>query len=143
MTEETPTQPDPTDPRPVDATPPPLAEHPAATPAPGFEFNRPTIIGLLYVGAYITGISGIIGLVLAYVWKGEPHEPWEATHYTYLIRTFWIGLLGVFLGVLTLIVGIGFLILAGLCIWTLVRIVLSLVNAQKRAPMPNPQTWLV
>ncbi len=47
---------------------------PNATPAGGFDLNRPTIINLLYIASFITGITGIIGVVLAYVWKGEPHE---------------------------------------------------------------------
>jgi uncharacterized membrane protein len=114
---------------------------PAMTPpSGGFEFNRPTIIGLLYAGSYVTGISGIIGIVLAYVWRGETHEPWEATHYTYLIRTFWIGVIAAVIGIVTLILGIGFLIIMAIGIWTLIRVVLSLIKAQKREAMPDPQT---
>ncbi len=114
---------------------------PEITPPPsGFDFNRPTIIGLLFAASYFTGISWLIGVVLAYVWKGEPHQPWEETHYTYLIRTFWIGLAASVIGCITLIIGIGFLILAAVGIWSLVRTVLSLVNAQKRAAMPDPAT---
>jgi uncharacterized membrane protein len=116
---------------------------PEATQVGGFDFNRPTIIGLLYLGSYLTGISGIVGLVLAYVWKGDNPQPWEVAHYTYLIRTFWFGLAAVVLGLLTLIIGIGFLILFAVGIWTLVRVVLSLVKAQQRAPMPDPQSLLI
>lgn len=119
-----------------------IDNRPSATPTGNFELNRPTIVGLLYAGSYMTGLSGLIGLVLAYVWKGEPHEPWEATHYTYLIRSFWIGLAAIIVGVFTMLIGIGFLLLGGAGIWFLVRLVLSLVNAQKRQPMPNPETYL-
>ena len=119
-----------------------IDNRPSATPAGNFELNRPTIVGLLYAGSYLTGLSGLIGLVLAYVWKGEPHEPWEATHYTYLIRSFWIGLAAIIVGVFTMLIGIGFLLFGGAGIWFLVRLVLSLVNAQKRQPMPNPETYL-
>lgn len=119
-----------------------IDNRPSATPTGNFEFNRPTIVGLLYAGSYLTGLSGLIGLVLAYVWKGEPHEPWEATHYTYLIRSFWIGLAAIIVGVFTMLIGIGFLLFGGAGIWFLVRLVLSLVNAQKRQPMPNPETYL-
>ncbi len=118
-----------------------IDNRPPATPTPSsFDMNRPTIIGLLYAGSYFTVLTGIIGLVLCYVWRGEPHEPWEATHYSYNIRTFWIGLVVGVIGVITLIIGIGFLILPALFVWTLVRIVMSIVNAQKRAPMPDPNT---
>ncbi len=124
-------------------TPPDAMERPPATPVGGFDFNRPTIVALLYLGSLLTGVSGIVGLVLAYVWKNEPHEPWEAAHYTYLIRTFWFGLAGTVLGVLTMIVLIGFPILLAVCIWMLVRTVMSLVKAQQRAAMPDPATLLV
>lgn len=117
---------------------------PDSTPVSGgFDMNRPTIIGLLYLGSYITGISGIVGLVLAYVWRGEAHQPWEATHYTYLIRTFWIGLVVAVIGVVLAVVLIGIPILIAVGIWWLVRTIMSLVNAQKRAPMPDPQTLLI
>ena len=113
---------------------------PNATPAGGFDLNRPTIIGLLFLATFITGITGIIGIVLCYVWRGEAHEPWEATHYTYLIRTFWIGFILSVIGTVLIIVLIGFPILLATGLWALVRVVMSLINAQKRSPMPNPET---
>jgi uncharacterized membrane protein len=75
-------------------TDPPLAPQPEPTPvsAHQFELNRPTIISLLYLASFLTLLSGLAGLVLAYVWRGEPHEPWEQSHFTFLIRTFWLGL---------------------------------------------------
>jgi uncharacterized membrane protein len=116
---------------------------PNATPtSTGFDFNRPTIVGLLYLASLLTGITAIIGVVLAFVWKSEAHEPWELTHYIYLIRTFWIGLIGSVIGFLLLIILIGFPILLAVGVWVLVRTIMSLINAQKRAPMPNPETLL-
>lgn len=116
---------------------------PEATPVGGFEFNRPTIVGLLYLGSLITGISGIVGLVLAYVWRGEPHQPWEEAHYVYLIRTFWIGLAASVVGLVTIIIGIGVLICLATAIWVLVRSIASLVRAQRREAMPDPRTLMV
>ncbi len=109
----------------------------------GFDFNQPTIISLLYLASCITGVTAIIGVVLAYVWKGEPKAPWEASHYDYLIRTFWIGLIGSILGVILMIVLIGFLILLAVAVLVIIRSVLSLANAQKQAPMPNPGSWTI
>lgn len=115
-----------------------------ATPTGGFDFNRPTIIGLLYLGSLVTGgLTGLIGIVLAFVWKGEAHEPWEATHYTYLINTFWIGLAGSVIGVLLIIVLIGLPILLAVTAWFVVRSIMSLINAQKRLAMPNPGSWTI
>lgn len=118
---------------------------PGGQPSPPvgtFEFNRPTIIGLLYLGSVVTGVTFIIGLVLAYVWKNEPHSDWEDTHYRYLIRTFWLGLIGSIVGIVLAVVLIGFLVLMAVWVLVVVRSVLSLINAQKQAPMPNPDTWL-
>ena len=110
---------------------PPRSTPPAATGA--FDFNQPTIISLLYLASFITGITGLVGVVLAFVWKDQPKAEWEASHYQYLINTFWIGLIGSVVGFVLLAVAA----LVG------VRSVLSLINAQKQAPMPNPGSWLI
>ena len=116
---------------------------PPATTSGGFDFNQPTIISLCYLASFITGITGIVGVVLAFVWKNEPKADWEASHYQYLINTFWIGLIGSIVGFVLLIVLIGFFVLLGVAALVGVRSVLSLINAQKHAPMPNPGSWLV
>src|SRR3546814_3246727 len=54
---------------------------PATSTNASFDLNRPTIVALLYLASFLTGITALIGLVLAYVWKNEPHEPWEPSHY--------------------------------------------------------------
>ncbi|CCA91205.1 MULTISPECIES: membrane protein [unclassified Novosphingobium] len=116
---------------------------PTPTPAnSGFEFNNPTIISLLYLASFLTGVTAIVGIVLAFVWRNEPKADWEVSHYQYLINTFWIGLVGSVVGFMLMIVLIGFLILPAVAVLVIVRSVLSLLNAQKHAPMPNPSTWL-
>lgn len=107
-----------------------------------FDLNHPTIIGLLYIGSYFTGVTAIIGIVLAYVWRNEPHEAWQDSHYQYLIRTFWISLLGVIVGIVLSVILIGFLVLLAVAVQFVIRSVFSIINAQKQQPMPDPQTWL-
>lgn len=118
-------------------TPPPLQSQ-----SSGFDANRPTIISLLYLSSFLFGITVIIGVILAYVWKGEAHADWEASHYAYLIRTFWIALIGSVISFILMIILIGFLLWLAVAALVIVRCVLSLINAQKQAPMPNPETWL-
>ncbi len=132
---------------PGETAPPPPP--PGAKPAPStaattsqFDLNQPTIISLLYLSSFLFGITSIVGVVLAYVWKAEPKDEWEVSHYQYLINTFWIGLVGSFVSVLLMLVLIGFLLIIGVAVLVVVRCVLSLINAQKREPMPNPGTWL-
>jgi uncharacterized membrane protein len=121
-------------------------EQPAAPPpqtqSVGFDLNRPTIVSLLYLSSFLLGVTVIVGVVLAYVWKGEPQADWEVSHYAYLIRTFWIGFIGSVISFVLMIILIGFLLWIAVAVLVIVRCVLSLINAQKQEPMPNPETWL-
>jgi uncharacterized membrane protein len=120
----------------------PHLPHLPGSQSPGFDFNRPTIISLLYLSTFVFGITLIVGVVLAYVWKGEAHADWESSHYDYMIRTFWIGLIGSVISFILMLVLIGFLVWIAVAVLVVVRCVLSLISAQKQAPMLNPQTWL-
>lgn len=106
----------------------------------GFDANRPTVISLLYLASFVTGITGLVGIVLAHVWSGEDQEPWMASHYTYLIRTFWIGFVVSIIGTILTFVLIGIPILLATAVWVGVRSVMSLLKAQRREPMPDPET---
>lgn len=108
--------------------------------AASFDFNGPTIVALCYLGSFITGISGLVGLILAYVWKGESRPAWELSHYEFHIRTFWLGLAASLVGIVLMIVGIGFLILLAVSVWVVVRSVIALLKAQKKDAMPDPKT---
>jgi uncharacterized membrane protein len=122
------------------AQPSPPGPSPAA--AGSFDLNQPTIISLLYLVSPLLGITAIIGVVLAYIWKAEPKAEWEVSHYQYLINTFWIALVGFLVGFVLLFVLIGLLVLPAVAVLVIVRSVLSLLNAQKHQPMPNPGTLL-
>ena len=120
-----------------------MASQPPA--ASGFDLNRPTVVTLLYLGGFITGVSAIVGLILAYVWKGEAREAWMDSHYRYLIRTFWMGV------VWAIVAGIGSILTLGLLmfvlfplvsIWFIVRNVRALLAAQRHEPLTNVETWL-
>lgn len=48
------------------------------------------VIYILYLAGLVIGITGIVGIVLAYINRGKAGGFVES-HYTFLIRTFWIG----------------------------------------------------
>lgn len=113
-----------------------------AGPATGFDLNRPTIVALLYLASFITVITGLVGLVLAYVWKNEPHEAWEVSHYRYHIRSFWYGFAGALICALLTLILIGLLGFVALAVWLIVRTVLALLKAQRKEPITDPDTLL-
>ncbi|MDT7933178.1 MAG: hypothetical protein RQ833_01055 [Sphingomonadaceae bacterium] len=45
-----------------------------------FEFNRPTMVALLHLVSVPTGVTVLIGLPLACVWKHEAIEDWMRSH---------------------------------------------------------------
>lgn len=111
-------------------------------PSGGFDFNQPTIISLCFLASFVTGITGLVGIVLAHVWSGESKGDWTASHFSYLIRTFWFGFLGFIIAGVLSVVLIGFLLMPLIAVWVGVRSVMSLIKAQKQEPMPDPQTLL-
>jgi len=115
----------------------------SSAPKSGFDFNQPTIINLLYLASYVTGVTGIVGVVLAYAWRGNAKAAWEVSHYEYAIRTFWLFFLGMVVGTILTLVLIGIPILITVSVLVIVRCVMSILNAQKQVPMPNPGSWLV
>jgi uncharacterized membrane protein len=111
------------------------------TPADAAEAKSANIIYVLYLVSFVLGITLLVGLVMAYVNKGTAPD-WVQTHYRYQIRTFWIGLLYAAIGAITLIVGVGLVILLFLAIWFVVRCARGMQHVAMRAPMPKPATWL-
>jgi len=63
------------------------------------------VVYALYILGLFHGLTLIIGLIMAYVVRGSA-GPANASHYTYLIRTFWISLIWMVIGGGILLVGI-------------------------------------
>lgn len=100
------------------------------------------LIYLLYFVGVLVGLTAIIGLVMAYLNKAEAPD-WLKTHYVWLIRTFWIGLLfGLISAVLTVVL-IGVLLALATLVWLIVRLVQGMSYLGKNQPIPNPQSWML
>ena len=82
----------------------------------------PAVVYGLYLLGLVNGLTILVGLVIAYM-NRDTAGPRMRTHYTFLIRTFWIsiawfviaGLLVLFGGVLSLVNSRGALISSGIC----------------------------
>lgn len=100
------------------------------------------LIYILYLASIVVGITGLIGLIMAYMSKDQASDVLK-THYNFLIRTFWIGLVGSIIGVVLMIVIIGWFILIGVLVWWIIRCVKGLTLLGRGEPVTNYQTWMI
>jgi uncharacterized membrane protein len=99
------------------------------------------IVYLLYGAGYFTGISALIGVIIAHV-KAADADPVLQSHYRFQIRTFWIGLLYLVLGIPLCMLLVGLPILVWWFVWSLVRIIKGFLLINEHKPIPNPESWL-
>jgi uncharacterized membrane protein len=97
-------------------------------------------IYICYLASFLAGITAFVGVVLAYMNEGTG-PAWLDTHYRYQIRTFWIGMLYTFVGFVTILVLIGWIVLLATSIWLILRCARGLTWLDKRQPVPDPATW--
>ena len=95
----------------------------------------------LYLFGYFTGITAIIGVIIAYLQARSANPPIKS-HYTFQIRTFWIGLVYLVVGLLLLSLAVGVLILLWGFVWSLVRNVKGLLALNRNDPIQNPESWM-
>lgn len=100
------------------------------------------VIYALYLASFILGFTSIIGVVIAYVYKGKG-PVWLDEHYRYQIRTFWIGLVYGLVCLLLTPVLLGFLLMLPLAVWLIIRCVKGFKGLQEKRAPSNVDTWLI
>lgn len=139
-----------------------MADFPAPQSAPGGTtvpvtagvlayalFGIAAIVALVSSGlpmiAPLTGLLGIVGVIVCYVKKNDAAGTWVASHFTWLIRTFWWSLLWAIFGwVVLLTLG---LILIGIPIalaiwffaglWVIYRVLRGYLLYKDSRPIPG------
>jgi uncharacterized membrane protein len=95
--------------------------------------------------APFTGLIGIAGVIVCYVKRSDAVGTWMASHFTWLIRTFWWSLLWAIIGWLfVLILGwilIGF-VFAGVVwfvagVWVIYRVIRGYLNFKDSRAIPG------
>ncbi len=119
-----------------------------------------------FLGNFLTGFTGLIGVILAYVKRPKLKGTIYASHMVSAIRTFWIGLgavLGGLLGpfwmflaattphgsptpavpafMIVLALGCVVLFLGGF-VWILFRAIRGFVRALEQKPIDDPYGWI-
>jgi uncharacterized membrane protein len=100
------------------------------------------VIYATYLLGFVIGITPLIGIVLAYMNRGKAGG-WVETHYTWAIRTFWIGILYGLIALVLAVVLIGFLLMLAVAVWVIVRVVIGFQAVGRGEPIRNPESWLI
>lgn len=100
------------------------------------------VIYVLYLAGFAFAFTPLIGVVMAHI-NRDKATGWVATHYTYAIRTFWIGLLYSLVSLVLAILLVGFLLMIATAAWFVVRCVVGLMAASREEPIRNPDGWLI
>jgi len=100
------------------------------------------VVYILYLVGLVIGISGLVGLVIAYVNRGKA-SGFVETHYTWQIRTFWIGLLYAAISIVLMLLAVGFVLAFAVAVWFIVRCIMGIQALQRGEPIKNPQSWLI
>jgi uncharacterized membrane protein len=95
---------------------------------------------ILYFIGYLTGITSIIGAIIAY-FQAPSTEAAVKSHYIFQIRTFGIGLLYLVGGVILLHTVGGIILLWGF-VWSLIRNTKGILALNRNEPITNPESWL-
>ena len=121
------------------------------TAAAAEDRTMPAVCYALYAIGMTHGLTTVIGLIIAYACRDQA-GPKMYSHYTWLIRTFWITLVGFVLGAMLLAVGIPLsIILVGIpavvaggalmglaWVFCAVRLILGAVHLARDEEYPRP-----
>jgi uncharacterized membrane protein len=91
------------------------------------------------------GVLGVVAVIIAYVKRGETAGTWLASHYRWLIRTFWFSMLWAVVGMLVLVtlgliligIPIAFGIWIAATIWVIYRLVRGYILFKESKAIPG------
>ena len=80
------------------------------------------LIYILQALYFVALITPVIGVIINYVKEEDVRGSWLESHFRWQKTTFWYGLLWTVLGILTVPLLIGYLVLAVVTVWLIYRI---------------------
>jgi uncharacterized membrane protein len=104
-------------------------------------FGIAAVVG--FAGHGFLSLVGIVGVIIAYVTRGDSRGTWAESHMTWLIRTFWWSLLWDVIGLLLLLVTlflaypIAWAIWVATAIWVIYRVIRGFLLFNDRRPIPS------
>ena len=81
------------------------------------------LVYILQAVGLVIGLTWIVAVIINYVKRDDVRGTWIESHFDWQIKTFWIGLAGWVVGVITVWILVGWLILLAVTVWAIYRIV--------------------
>lgn len=118
--------------------------------------TMPAVVYGLYLLGIANGLTILLGLILAYAQRGDAGARMRS-HYTFLIRTFWLWIVWVVIGVVMIfwgailslilvglpILALGWLILGLVHVWFALRAIVGVIYLARGEAYPRPRSWLL
>ena len=118
--------------------------------------TMPAVVYGLYLLGIANGLTILLGLILAYAQRGDAGARMRS-HYTFLIRTCWLWLAWIVIGILLITVGlplslvllglpllaIGWAIVGLVHIWFALRAIVGVIYLARDEAYPRPHSWFL
>lgn len=109
----------------------------AKTPAQLASLRRLTLtVYVLDALSWLVAVTALIGIIINYVKRDDARGTIYESHFTWQIRTFWWSLTWALLGLATLVVGVGLVVLAAAAVWSIYRLVKGWLYWNDSRPIP-------
>ena len=119
---------------------------PAASPSGSFWF-RPSVINVkLIYAAYLASLAIPFAAIVAVVFAHQNRKrapAWLVTHYTYQVRTFWIGLAANVGAWILSFIGVGLILYPLIAVWVVARAVKGLIRVAHASEIEDPQGFFI
>jgi len=98
-------------------------------------------VNLLYAASFLVGITFLVGAIVAHMKRADAAGTIWESHLAYAIRTFWIFLGLVLLGILLWFVALGWLVWLFAGLWFLIRVVRAFLAFNDGVPIADPRRF--
>ena len=89
----------------------------------------------LYAASFLIGITCLVAIILNYVKRGDVAGTYLESHFNWQIRTFWISLVVGIIGMVLMLVLIGWLVLLADAVWVIYRLVMGALKLSESKPI--------
>lgn len=94
-----------------------------------------TFVYALYAASLVVGVTAIVGIIVCHVKRDDVAGTWLDSHFRWQMRTFWFGLAWAAVGMVLMVIMIGWVVLTAVYIWFIYRIVKGWLRLYEDKPM--------